>query len=53
VIKAEEQTFIQQLIAHAAVERSHEAILRRLAWRDVMPGDPVICKRRARPTLAS
>jgi hypothetical protein len=39
VIKAEEQRFVQKLIAHAAVETFAEAVLHRLAGRDVMPLD--------------
>jgi hypothetical protein len=41
VIEAEEQRFVQKLIAHASVETFAEAILHRLARRDVMPLDLV------------
>jgi hypothetical protein len=39
VNEAEEQTLVHQLVAHPAIERLREPVLRRLAWRDVMPGD--------------
>jgi hypothetical protein len=39
VIEAEEQALVQQLVAHPAIERLREPVLRRLAWRDVIPGD--------------
>jgi hypothetical protein len=38
VIEAEEQALVQQLVAHSAVERLDEPVLRRLTGRDVMPG---------------
>jgi len=37
--KPAEQAFVQELVAHAAVERLHEAVLHRLARRDEVPGD--------------
>jgi hypothetical protein len=42
VVEAEEQALVQQLVAHPAIERLREPVLRRLAWRDVMPGDPLV-----------
>lgn len=39
MIEAEEQAFVKQLIAHAAVERFDIAVLHRLARRDVVPFD--------------
>jgi len=37
--KAAELALVQKLVAHAAVERLHEAVLHRLARRDEVPGD--------------
>lgn len=39
VDRAAEHGFVQQLVAHPAVERLDEAILHRLARRDVVPFD--------------
>ena len=42
VVEAEEQRFVQQLIAHTTVEAFAEAVLHRLARRDVVPLDSVL-----------
>ena len=42
VPKAEEQGLVQQLVAHSSVEGFDEAVLHRLAGRDVMPVDAVL-----------
>lgn len=42
MIQAEEQTFIEQLVAHATVETLDIAVLHRLSRSDVVPFDLVI-----------
>ncbi len=42
MIQSEEQTLVQQLIAHAAIERLDIAVLHRLARGSAMPVDPVL-----------
>lgn len=39
MVQAEEQRFVQKLVAHAAVEALAEGVLHWFAWRDVMPAD--------------
>ncbi len=40
VVEAAEQRLVQEFVAHAAVESLADAVLHRLARRDVVPGDP-------------
>src|SRR4051812_3969208 len=42
MIQSEEQALVQQLIAHAAVERLDIAVLHRLARGNGMPLDPML-----------
>ena len=51
VVEAEEQTLVQQLVAHPAVEAFHEAVLGWVARRDVVPDDVVIRGPRPRSRL--
>lgn len=44
MVEPEERALIEQLIAHSAVETFAEAILHGLAWRDEVPGDPVLLR---------
>ena len=39
VIEVEEQALVEELVAHPTVEALDEAVLRRLAGRDVVPFD--------------
>lgn len=42
VIEAEEQTFVEQFVAHQAIEGLNIAILHRLSRRDIMPFDLMV-----------
>ncbi len=44
MIKAEEQSFVQQLVPHPPVEALHEAVLHGLSGRDVMPVDGMVLR---------
>lgn len=44
MIEAEEQAFIEQLVAHPTVETLDIAVLHRLSRRDVVPLDLVILR---------
>ena len=42
--EAEEQAFVQQFVAHPAIERFYKPVLGRLARRDVAPVDVMILR---------
>jgi hypothetical protein len=42
MVEIDEQAFVEEFVAHAAVEALDEAILHRFAGRDVVPLDPMI-----------
>ena len=44
VIEAEEQGFVEELVAHAGVEALAKAVLHRLAGRDVVPFHPMFLR---------
>ena len=51
MIEAHEQGLVEQLVAHATVERLRIAVLHRLAGSDVMPVDPSELRKSAKTLL--